>query len=49
MFRRVRLQVDVDIDINFWAILPALNFNLHSNNLEFEWLCFGIYIGSREL
>jgi len=40
--KRFKINVDFDIDPNFWAILPAINFNLHSNSLE--WLCFGLYI-----
>jgi hypothetical protein len=30
-------------DWGFVALLPAINFNLHSGALEFEWLCLGIY------
>jgi len=38
------ITADVRFDLKFWAILPALNINLHSKNFEFEWLCLGIYI-----
>lgn len=41
--KRYKLQIDIDVDFLFWAILPALNINLHSRNLEFEWLCIGLY------
>ena len=27
----------------FFAILPALNVNMHSHSIEFEWLFFGLY------
>jgi len=42
--KRFNIKIDFNIDPNFWAILPAINFNLHSNSLELEWLCFGLYI-----
>lgn len=42
--KRIRLVVDIDLDFDFWAILPALNINKHSKSFEFEWLCLGIYI-----
>lgn len=44
--RGISIKADFDFDLHFWAILPALNINLHSNSLEFEWLCIGIYIES---
>ena len=31
-------------DRRFFAILPALNINMHSRTLEFEWLFFGVYL-----
>lgn len=40
-----KLKVDFDVDYNFFAILPALNINLHSKEIEFEWFYFGLYIG----
>lgn len=43
--RRFSLTFDFDVDFNFFAMLPALNVNLHSKNIEIEWLCFGLYIG----
>lgn len=36
--------VDFDVDWKFFAILPALNINLHVKGFEFEWLFFGVYI-----
>lgn len=46
--RRVnRLSIQIDFDWtpkSFWAILPAVNINVGSGALEFEWLCLGIYI-----
>lgn len=41
---RISIRTDIDLDFGFWAILPAININLHSKSLEFEWLCIGIYI-----
>jgi hypothetical protein len=43
--RRFSLTFDFDIDFKFFAILPALNINLHSKHIEIEWLCFALYIG----
>lgn len=33
----------IDWDWKFFAILPALNINIHSLDLEFEWLFLGVY------
>lgn len=32
------------IDIRFWNIFPHFAFNFHSKEVEFEWICFGLYI-----
>lgn len=40
---RKKINIDFDFDLKFFAILPAININLHSKGLEFEWLFFGIY------
>ena len=37
--------MDVDIDFLFWHIVPSININFHSRELEFDWLCLGIYAG----
>ena len=42
-----KLTFTIDIEITpkiFWALLPAVNLNLHSKEIELEWLCIGIYI-----
>ena len=42
-----RLTFVIEIEITpkmFWALLPAINLNMHSREIEFEWLCIGIYI-----
>lgn len=44
MSRLLSLKVAIDWDWQFFAILPALNINLHSDSLEFEWLWFAMYI-----
>lgn len=31
-----------DIDLKFWALLPA--FNLNRNSIELEFLCFALYL-----
>lgn len=41
--KRIQFRVDVDIDLKFWHLVPSINLNLHSHELEFEWLCLGIY------
>lgn len=33
----------IDWDWKFFAIIPAFNINIHSLNLEFEWLFLGVY------
>lgn len=45
---RRTFKVDVDFDVHFWALLPAINFNLHSHEFEIEWLCFGFYFGRQK-
>ena len=43
--KRISLRIDIDITPkSFCAILPAININVSSKSLEFEWLCIGIYI-----
>lgn len=43
MKREITIQTQITIDPKFWALIPALNINLHSGELELEWLCLGIY------
>ena len=38
------MGIEFSIDTEFIAFLPAINLNLHSKSLEFEWLIFGIYL-----
>lgn len=33
----------------FWSLIPSININISSRELEFEWLCVGIYVGKGEL
>jgi hypothetical protein len=45
-FRSSRnINIDFDTDFKFFAIIPAININLHSKSLEIEWLFWGLYIG----
>lgn len=40
----MKISTDFTIDPYFWAIIPAVNINLHTKSLEIEWLCFGFYL-----
>lgn len=43
--KRVIIEINIDISLRFWALLPALNLNFCGGfTLEFEWLCLGVYI-----
>ena len=35
---RRTFKIDIDFDVQFWALLPAININLHNHEFEFEWL-----------
>ena len=43
--KRTTIKIDIDFDVKFWALLPAININIHSHGFEFEWMCIGLYIG----
>jgi len=36
-------KIEVQIDFCFWHLIPSININLHSHEVEFEWLCLGLY------
>lgn len=38
------MKVEFEINKKFIALIPSLNINLHSNDIEFEWIIFGIYL-----
>ena len=38
-----RSFVAFEVNLKFWAILPCINLNFNSGELEIEWLCFGLY------
>ena len=40
MSRRVSFKVDFDLDFQFWHLVPSININLHSREIEFEWMGF---------
>jgi len=42
--KRFSFKIDCDLDVGFWHLVPSININLHSREIEFEWLCIGIYI-----
>jgi hypothetical protein len=45
---RKTICIDIDIDFQFFALLPAFNINLHMPQIEFEWLFIGIYLYRKE-
>lgn len=47
-FKEFTIEINIVIDIQFWAILPAVNININSRELEFEFLCLGIYLGIKK-
>ena len=42
--KRISIKIDCDFDLLFWHLVPSININLHSHEIEFEWLCIGFYI-----
>lgn len=34
----------MDVDYNFWKLLPQLSLNFHTDELEIGWLCFELAI-----
>ena len=46
--KRLTVRIDIDLDLQFWALFPAININRHMHELEFEWLCFGVYMGVKK-
>ena len=42
------LQIALEINVRFWALIPALNLNFSSKELEIEILCFAFYIRFRK-
>ena len=40
----ITFKAECCLDFKFWHLVPSININLHSHELEFEWLCIGIYI-----
>lgn len=42
------LELRVKIEFTprtFWSVIPSVNINIGSGELELEWLCVGIYMG----
>ena len=35
-------KIELQIDFYFWHLVPSININLHSHEVEFEWLCLGL-------
>lgn len=43
--KRFIYKIDIEFTPkDFWSILPTININIKSKELELEWLCIGIYI-----
>lgn len=40
---RKSIVIDLDVDLKFWHLIPSININLHSHELEFEFMCIGLY------
>jgi hypothetical protein len=40
----MNINININVDLKFWAILPAINLNFHSKTFEIEFLCLAIYI-----
>lgn len=36
--------LSIGVDWKFWALIPAININLHGPTFEIEWLCFYFYL-----
>lgn len=45
--KEITISINIVLNFDFWAITPSFNINLHSKELEFEWLCLGIYINKK--
>jgi len=44
--KKVSFKLDFEFTPKqFWSIIPFININLSSKEIEIGWLCFGIYIG----
>lgn len=47
--RKLSFTIEFEITSKaFWALLPAINLNMYSKELEIEWLCIGIYISKKK-
>lgn len=42
--KSISFKIYCELDFGFWNLFPSININLHSHELEFEWLCIGVYI-----
>lgn len=42
--KRIQIVFNLDYDIKFFAIIPAVNLNFHNRfTFEIEWLFFALY------
>ena len=42
------MNIEFEIDKRFISILPSLSINLHSKEIEINWIIFGIYLKWQE-
>jgi hypothetical protein len=42
--KKYTINIDLEWDWNYIAILPTLALNLHMRSLDIEWFWLGIYI-----
>ncbi len=45
----IKIEINIVLNLEFWALIPAVNINLHSKELEFEFLCFGFYFSAKRV
>ena len=41
---KLNIEVSFELDFKFWAIIPNVNLNFRSFIIEFEFLCFAMYL-----
>src|SRR5689334_17044403 len=40
--KKPRFIIETEWDLNFWALLPQINWNIHYCEIELRWLCGAI-------
>lgn len=44
----MKYYFDTEWDTKFWSFLPQINYNGHAKEMEFQWLCASLIIGSKK-